>query len=268
MPRDTSPDQERTPNLLESIATGATHDDYNLDNRERSAQSRGLRGWVSGFGVMLLALIFTIAILQTRTERPVNAVQRDALIADIGTRKDVLADRRAQATKVRSQVQELRKASTGQDAEQISRRILTGAAAASGPGIVITVDSNPAPRPEDGRVTERDLQILINGLWYAGAEAISINGHRLSTMSAIAQAGQSLTVNYRSLNRPYRIVALGNAEQLDRRITSNAAGQYWTARVNSAGLRFTIETSDDLTVPSAPMTRVTLNYASAIEGDE
>ena len=35
-----------------------------------------------------------------------------------------------------------------------------------------------------------DLQILVNGLWESGAEAISVNGHRLSTLTAIRGAGE------------------------------------------------------------------------------
>ena len=40
-----------------------------------------------------------------------------------------------------------------------------------------------------------DLQKLVNGLWAAGAEAISINGQRLTNLSAIREAGEAITVN-------------------------------------------------------------------------
>ena len=36
---------------------------------------------------------------------------------------------------------------------------------------------------------------LVNGLWQAGAEAISINGQRLTSTSAIRFAGQAILVD-------------------------------------------------------------------------
>ena len=75
-------------------------------------------------------------------------------------------------------------------------RLLTGEVAVTGPGLVLTVDDAPDVRakaasgdPRDaggfpqGRVTSFDLQILCNGLWQAGAEAMSINGQRLTSRS-------------------------------------------------------------------------------------
>ena len=59
-----------------------------------------------------------------------------------------------------------------------------------------------------------DLQILVNGLWESGAEAISINGHRLSNLTAIRGAGDAITVDYRSLTRPYQIEAIGDPRTL------------------------------------------------------
>lgn len=51
------------------------------------------------------------------------------------------------------------------------------------------------------RVLDMDLQILTDGLWQAGAEAISVNGHRLSALTAIRGAGEAITVDNRSLTR-------------------------------------------------------------------
>ena len=78
--------------------------------------------------------------------------------------------------------------------------------AVTGPGITVTLDdsadavsgSDPARGSsgfEEGRVSAADLQIVSNGLWAAGAEAISINGQRLTTRSAIRFAGQAILVD-------------------------------------------------------------------------
>ena len=72
----------------------------------------------------------------------------------------------------------------------------------SGPGVLIVVDDCPRPAADArDRVLDIDLQVLANGLWEAGAEAVAINGHRLSNLTAIRSAGDAITVDYRSLTR-------------------------------------------------------------------
>lgn len=261
-------DRHGAEGLLESIAENALDDDYYEIRSGESSRSRRLGILGSATAVMLLALMVTIAAVQTRTDRPIDELERDALISDIGVRKDNLAANRKDARDIRQEVLELQKSDPGNNPEAVALRVLTAQSAANGPGIKITVDSNGlADAPANGQVTETDLQTLVNGLWYAGAEAISINDNRLSTLSAIGRSGQSMTVNYRSLTRPYMIVALGNNDQLEERIVTNPAGKYWTRRVQSAGLRFDVEASGELAVPPAPERRVGVNHAEAIEGE-
>ncbi|MEO9150756.1 MAG: DUF881 domain-containing protein, partial [Lapillicoccus sp.] len=119
--------------------------------------------------------------------------------------------------------------------------LLTGDVAATGPGLTLTVDDSPSakassgvdPRAtggtDDGRVTSLDLQVLCNGLWQAGAEAMSINGQRLTARSAIRFAGQAILVDYRPLTPPYVITAIGDRQDLAARFAEGVAGSYLTA---------------------------------------
>lgn len=213
--------------LLESIADTALDDDYYEVRPGRYSRGRGLGTVATATAVMLLALMITIAAVQTRTDRPVDELERDALIADIGIRKQLLAEGREKTDELQSQVVGLRDSAESREFDSL--RVLTAQSGAVGPGVRITLDNGPATI-EDSLVTEQDLQILVNGLWYAGTEAVSINGNRLSSLSAIGRSGQALTVNYRSLTRPYTVIALGNAGQLADRISSNTGGQYWAGR--------------------------------------
>src|SRR5699024_11126623 len=93
--------------------------------------------------------------------------------------------------------------------------------ALSGPGIVLEIEDS-APRlasPGLGsgtvnRVTDVDLQIAVNGLWAAGAEAVAVNGQRVGPTIAIRSAGSAVLVDFRPLSPPYRITALGEPETL------------------------------------------------------
>ena len=44
----------------------------------------------------------------------------------------------------------------------------------------MVVDDAPGATTDKQQVLDQDLQQLVNGLWLVGAEAISINGHRLT----------------------------------------------------------------------------------------
>ncbi len=87
-------------------------------------------------------------------------------------------------------------------------RIETGDLAVTGPGIRI-VAGNSTQRNTDGVITDNDLQILVNGLWYAGAEAVAINGQRIGTLTGIHYANGAINVNFTDIAPPYTVVAIG-----------------------------------------------------------
>ena len=70
-----------------------------------------------------------------------------------------------------------------------------------------------ADEASQGRVIAKDLQYVTNALWESGAEAISINGKRLTSTSSIRFAGSAIIVDYRPLTRPYVITALGDPQR-------------------------------------------------------
>ncbi|NEE52029.1 DUF881 domain-containing protein, partial [Streptomyces sp. SID8455] len=81
--------------------------------------------------------------------------------------------------------------------------LLSGATPVEGPGVKLVVDDakntdqgGGGPREsssfaDTGRVRDRDMQRVVNGLWESGAEAIAINGQRLTALSAIRAAGDA-----------------------------------------------------------------------------
>jgi uncharacterized protein YlxW (UPF0749 family) len=134
----------------------------------------------------------------------------------------------------------------------------------TGPGVRIVVDDNPRATTDRQTVFDRDLQILVNGLWVSGAEAVSINGQRLTNLSAIREAGQAITVNLRSLSRPYVVSAVGDPDQLPARFIDSAAGSWWLNLKAVYHLQFSITREQSLSLPAAP--EVTLREAKARGG--
>ena len=152
----------------------------------------------------------------------------------------------------------------GPAAAGVNSGLLTtvGAVPVQGPGLVITVDdapfdesTDPAARNE-GRVLSRDLQIVVNALWAAGAEAIDVGGQRLTSRSAIRFAGEAILVNYRPLPRPYVIRAIGDPDRLESQFTAGDGGAYLKALNDNFGIRADVLTEEEIRMDSASSLRV------------
>ena len=144
--------------------------------------------------------------------------------------------------------------------------LAAGSVPVTGPGLVLTVDDaatavnseNPGGDPgtstktDQGKVIARDLQIIVNGLWEAHAEAISINGHRLTSRAAIRFAGAAILVDYRPLTRPYVITAIGDSKNLSVEFAGNAGGSYLQSLKANYKIRGNLQSRDAVVVPGEP----------------
>lgn len=257
VPRDAS-------GLLEQIAENALDDDYYV---VRAGETHGRRsnGLVVALVLATFAVLVTVAAVQTRTDRPSSDLERQTLATDVQARRDVLADRQATAEQLRAEVADLQAGTGGDDSELEDLRVLTADRAARGPGLLMQVIGSRDDL--EGRITATDLQVLVNSLWYAGAEAIAIDGQRLSSLTSVQSVDGVITVNYQTVAPPFRVVALGDAEALQTRFEAGAGGRYWEERRQDAGVDLDVSPSDDVGVPAAPQERLTLSYARAVEED-
>ena len=96
-------------------------------------------------------------------------------------------------------------------------RIMNGLVEVWGSGVEVAIDRS---------IGVLDVQDLINELRNAGAEALTINGERLTLYSAITVAeDRGMTVNGAQLSRPYILQAIGDPETLETALLSYAYGQ-------------------------------------------
>ncbi len=103
-------------------------------------------------------------------------------------------------------------------------RALGGFTAVEGPGVAVELRDSarvlrPGEDPNDVLLHYADLQAVVNELWAAGAEAVAINGERLTTVSAIQCVGTTVLVNRRRLSPPFRIDAVGDPAALRAYLT-------------------------------------------------
>lgn len=257
------PDEAR--GLLDQIADTALDDDYYVVRAGTTGRSREFNTVLTGIVFAAFALLVAIAAIQTRTDRPATERERETLINDVDARKASLSRRELAADRLRDEVDELKSAVVVFDPAYEDLRLLTADKGAAGPGI--RIELSPDESFADG-ITDADLRSLVNALWYAGAEAVSINDKRIGTLSSIRTAAGVMKVNYDPIGPPYEIVALGDPESLDERFAQTAAGRDWEARGKRAQMRYDVTRSDDLRVGAAPKDRLRILHAKAIEGDQ
>ncbi|WP_415943430.1 DUF881 domain-containing protein [Streptomyces sp. 067-1] len=219
-------------------------------------------------GLVFAALVVTVGAAQARVAAPVVAKEREELV-------DRIEAETSAADKLEKSVDELRDDVNARRREALEKSgdgdrsdlvgMLAGAVEVHGPGVKLVVDdakdvgtgADGKPRgtsgfSDTGRVRDRDMQRVVNGLWESGAEAISINGQRLTALSAIRAAGDAILVDNRPLVPPYTVLAVGDGEGLSRAFQDSADGLYLHALEESYGIRTAISVADDLKLPAAP----------------
>ncbi len=249
--------------LLSELMTNTLDEDYRTVAAQGGraappavgANRLGALAAITAFGVLL-----SVSAVKTEQDRPQALVERAQLIDSIRARQQHLDGLHATLSTLQSQIGQLQttvaeQSSTGtrQSGSLTTLGMLSGASPVSGPGVVVTVDDAPNGVPGTGGVIlDADLQTLVNALWVAGAEAIAVNGHRLSTLTAIRFAGRAITVDYRSLTPPYVVEAIGNPATLPARLLETQGGQVWLELHANFGIRFETHTQDRLELPADP----------------
>lgn len=280
-PTSTAPPAEETPpqvwmGLLDYVTTHSLDEDYAHVSRrkERSGEARPQENRTNLAGVLvmvLFGLLVVTAAVQTSRNAADTATGRDTLVSQIRARSAQVDARRQRVADLRGEVQALQSVYLQATARgralstRLSRLgVMTGSIAVTGPGVKVVVDDNPNATSDTQRVLDEDLQKLANALWVSGAEAISVNGQRLSALSAIRGAGDAITVNFKSLSAPYTVLAIGNPDTMLARFVDSTHGSEWFDLQAVHGLQFDMTAEESLRVPA--LTRLDLRHATRGSG--
>ena len=98
-----------------------------------------------------------------------------------------------------------------------------------GAGVSVTLSDSPLPVPEDDTglddrwfvVHQQDVQAVLNAMWRAGAKAVTVQGQRIVSTSAIKCEGNSITIQGVPYPQPYVISAIGDPGSLESSLTSD-----------------------------------------------
>lgn len=227
----------------------------------------GARRVAAALLLVALGLVTGTAAAQVRNREAAGSGVRADLVVDV-QRRTAESDALAAATaRLRSDVAAQRNAALRSNSagaavarDLAALELAVGVEPVTGPGLVIRLDDAPggdqpgSPRggqAGEGRVLDRDLQEAVNGLWAAGAEAIAINGLRLSTFTAIRSAGEAILVDYRPLSPPYTVRAIGDPGVLEAGFADSTAGRRLSSYTSLYGLQMLVRRSDGQTLAGA-----------------
>lgn len=248
----------RPPDLLDRLIAEAQADDYALAaGSERGPNRPGVAG------TLVVAVIFgllVVAFLQRQTVAPAAQDRRSALVERVLDEEAGVKASQEQAAALRASVSQLQQLATSGLGPEFAAQLqeletASGFVGLTGPGAVIDLRDGRPPLPrgvtiDEARVLDVDMQMVVNGLWQAGAQAIAINGIRLTSTTAIRTAGQAILVDFRPLEPPYTIAAVGPADLAEAFADTSASEELAGLRTDY-GIQFEVQAADPVEVPAS-----------------
>lgn len=181
----------------------------------RAMRPRGTRAQVLT-GLLCAALGFAIAVQVRQTQEPsLSTMRQSDLVSLLDQTTQQADDLQRQAAELERTRQELQSGSNSRQAaleaatkSAAALGILTGRLPAEGPGLVLTLTGT------DDATTALKLLNVLEELRNAGAEAIELNGLRLTASTYFARADAGVEVDGTVLQSPYRWLVIGDPETM------------------------------------------------------
>jgi uncharacterized protein YlxW (UPF0749 family) len=153
--------------------------------------------------------------------------------------------------------------------------LVTGRTGVVGPGVTVTLSDAPYPREPDGDlapdayiVHQADLEAVLNTLWAAGAEAVAIQGQRLTSVAGVRCVGNVLLLAGRTYSPPYVIDAIGDPDRLLERLQTSPLTEPYRQWAEKIGLVWSVKSRPDLNIPAYPGGSITLRYIVEPDADQ
>ncbi len=194
---------------------------------------------------------------------PSNEVARyQALVRSVQDLETTNADYRRQISALREQIDALETQAAGRSAqtqalqsEVADLRAHAGLTVIHGPGVEVDL-RNGVPGVSTASTTGylvnyEDVQDVVNLLYAQGAEAIAVNGRRITPLTAFSgSAGQIVIDQGPPLSSPLVVVAVGDRNRMEAALDDPSALPDIRAREVQYELKLTFTGSPDLSLPA------------------
>lgn len=124
-----------------------------------------------------------------------------------------------------------------------------------GPGVRVELWDAPYNEVPEGFaaddlvVHQQDIEGVLNGLRAGGAEAIAVQGHRVTATTSIRCVGNVLLLDGNTYSPPYVITAIGDGEQLRNSVLAQQSVQVYLQYVDAIRLGWSLELEETVDIP-------------------
>lgn len=253
--------------LLDDLLTNTLDPGY----RAAAGRQRRPRWWdgpMVWLGCFAVGLLLVVAYQQNHLSAPARDAANKELISRIHNAQDTGNRMTSQAKQLASQVAALRDAELPGGSGQLrDLEVAAGSIAVSGPGMQVELNEPPAPASTgNGRpgttpqsqvavLHDTDIRAVVNQLWAAGAEAIAVNNLRLTPVSVIRVAGESILIDLQPINPPYTISAIGDRDGLQVAFAQSAIARQLKTMVAVDGISFRFGGKSELKLSSVTVSQ-------------
>ncbi|EFT50840.1 hypothetical protein HMPREF9565_00961 [Cutibacterium acnes HL053PA2] len=263
MSDDNDPDDVRPDDAsvdIDEDRSQATTDPSIQDIRSDSRHPRLARS-ASVIVMALAGLMMTTAAINSRGHdlRPERDTDMATLVRSQASHNAAL---QKEAAGLRAQVEDLSKANQtpGVTSSVISSASAlapsVGLEAVSGKALRVTLDDAPLSENPDGVdanmlvVHQQDIQMVVNTLWSGGAEAMTIQGQRVISTTAVKCVGNTVVLHGVAYAPPYVIEAIGDLNAMQKALDTSEAVRIYKEYVSAYQLGWSVERAGQVTMPA------------------
>ena len=104
--------------------------------------------------------------------------------------------------------------------------------------------------PDDLVIHQSDVQGVVNALWAAGADGVTIMGQRLIGTSAVRCVGNTLLLQGRTYSPPFVVTAVGDADAMREELRGSYEVGLLQAAVDRFGLTYRVTDTRQVSLPA------------------
>ena len=263
MSDDNDPDDVRPDDAsvdIDEDRSQATTDPSIQDVRSDSRHPRLARS-ASVIVMALAGLMMTTAAINSRGHdlRPERDTDMATLVRSQASHNAAL---QKEAAGLRAQVEDLSKANQtpGVTSSVISSASAlapsVGLEAVSGKALRVTLDDAPLSENPDGVdanmlvVHQQDIQMVVNTLWSGGAGAMTIQGQRVISTTAVKCVGNTVVLHGVAYAPPYVIEVIGDLNAMQKALDTSEAVRIYKEYVSAYQLGWSVERAGQVTMPA------------------
>jgi uncharacterized protein YlxW (UPF0749 family) len=207
-----------------------------------------IKGWQAALSAVCI-LLGVLLTIQINTQRMLKVSLPTHRASDLAV---MLREQQKTLQALETEIAQVRKERehTNTQAEIRKLRSLLGLTPVEGPGVKVVLSDLPSPNGSsnpDDTVDFIQISTVINELWSAGAEAVSLNGKRVITTTGVTLADDQIMLGKDKISSPYIFLATGSPATLESalRMRNGAVDM-----IKVYGLGVTISQESKLVIPA------------------